>query len=68
MTRPKCMPTGSWTRYRWNFGARLAWRARSGVAESGQIVRVKDIDRMQWDDEDEDLNGVYHLDLRLYAR
>jgi hypothetical protein len=32
-------------------------------AESGQIVRVEDIDRMQWSDEDDNLNGIYLLDL-----
>ena len=36
-------------------------------AESGQVVSVEDIDQMQWDDEGEDLNGVYHLDLRPVA-
>lgn len=32
-------------------------------AESGQVVRVEDIDRMQWGDEDDNLNGMYLLDL-----
>jgi len=32
-------------------------------AESGQVVRVEDIDRMQWGDEDDSLNGMYLLDL-----
>jgi hypothetical protein len=42
----------------------LRERVRHGDwAESGQVVRVEDIDQMQWGDEDDNLNGVYLLDL-----
>jgi hypothetical protein len=46
------------------------WHGEHGRegAERGEVVRMENIDRMHWNDEDADLNGIYHLDLRPDTR